>query len=116
MINNQKSVIKNINKYINKYINKKKIIFIFVLFILSLFLFSIPKVCAKTIYDNILKYDITIDTRNDATLDIRIDIKWKVLEDDGGVEPLTWVKIGVPNYHCDEIKALSNNIDDIYYD
>ena len=40
---------------------------------------------------------------------MEINIKWKVL--DGTTEgPLTWVKIGVPNYHCKDIKSLTSNI------
>ena len=62
--------------------------------------------------DKILSYDIKITTREDASLDMVYTIKWKVLESEKA-GPLTWVKIGIPNKHVDEITALSDNIDEI---
>lgn len=64
--------------------------------------------------DEIQDYKITVNTRNDGSLDIKINIIWKVL-DSTSEGPLEWVKIGVPNYHCDEITSLSSNISDIDY-
>lgn len=91
----------------------KKIICCLFLFLLMLLPFSV-KASSKYL-DYIEEYNITVDpVMEDGSLDIKIDIKWKVL--DGVSEgPLTWVKIGVPNYHCNNIKALTNNIKNIRY-
>lgn len=64
--------------------------------------------------DEIQDYRITIHMRPDGTMDIRYRIEWKVL-DDTSEGPLTWVKIGNPNMHVDEIVALSDNIQEIGY-
>ncbi len=64
--------------------------------------------------DEIQNYQITVDMRSDATMDMTYHIEWKVL-DDSSEGPLTWVKIGVANSHVDEIQALSDSIADIYY-
>ncbi|HBJ18538.1 MAG TPA: hypothetical protein DDY70_02165, partial [Clostridiales bacterium] len=59
--------------------------------------------------DEILKYEVTVKPRPDATLDITYRIRWKVLDSD--VEgPLSWVKIGVANMYVDEIRPLDDSI------
>lgn len=64
--------------------------------------------------DEIQNYTITVHMRPDGTMDIRYYIEWKVLNDESE-GPLTWVKIGNPNKHVDEITAISSNIKDIKY-
>ena len=92
--------------------NKKCLIFII---ILALILLMIPiNVVAKEPLDEIQNYELQIDMRNDGTMDIRYHLEWKVL-DDSSEGPLSWVQIGIPNKNVDEIKALSNNIDNIEY-
>jgi hypothetical protein len=59
--------------------------------------------------DEIQNYEISVSPRSDGTLDIAYHIEWKVL-DDKQEGPLTWVKIGIPNEHADELKAKSNTI------
>ena len=95
---------------------KIRLLFICVLiFVLSLALLSYRKVDAKGDLDEILDYIITVDPDfHDGSLKINIELKWKVLDDktDG---PLSWVKIGVPNFHVDALKAYSSSIKDISY-
>ena len=43
--------------------------------------------------DEIEIYEITVNVREDGTLDIRYDVEWRVLSDKNGSEPVTWVKI-----------------------
>lgn len=64
--------------------------------------------------DRILEYKITVNPRDDGTLDMNYYIKWMVL-DSTSEGPLEWVKIGVPNKYVDEIEAKSAAIEDIYY-
>jgi len=64
--------------------------------------------------DNILKYVITVDVNEDATLHMVYHIDWKVL-DDKKEGPLTWLVVGVPNSHCENVKALSKTIKTIKY-
>ena len=91
---------------------KKKIfIRIVLLFLLVLFSFTIKTYGANL--DEIVDYQIKVDPRmNDATLDITYTITWKVL-DSTTEGPLTWVKIGTPNNNFDSLKAISNNIKSI---
>ena len=87
----------------------KFIIFVLVLFAGYLCLGNISA-SAKGDLDRINSYVITVDPNfNDGSLDIRIDIKWKVLDSDSE-GPLTWVKIGVPNFHVENITPLTSNI------
>lgn len=88
---------------------------IFSLFILvSIFSLFKNKVFAKDL-DKINNYVITVDPNmEDGSLDIKVDISWQVL-DSYTEGPLTWVKIGVPNYHVKDLKALTNNISKISY-
>lgn len=91
----------------------KKLIACLVL-ILSIFTISLFNVKAISYLDRIEKYEITIDPNKDGSLEMEFYIKWQVLNDD--IEgPLEWIKIGIPNKYVSNIKALSSNIDDIYY-
>jgi len=65
--------------------------------------------------DEIQEYTICVDMRNDGTMDIKYHIEWKVL-DSTSEGPLSWVEIGIPNKHVDELKALTSNIKAIQYD
>lgn len=65
--------------------------------------------------DEIENYNITVNVREDGTLDIRYDVEWKVLSDKNGSEPVTWVKVGIPNSHCDSIEAITDNIESAKY-
>ncbi|MDO4187695.1 MAG: hypothetical protein Q4D29_01780 [Lachnospiraceae bacterium] len=76
----------------------------------TVFVYARP-VSAK-ILDEILDYQITADVNEDATVNIRYDITWKVL-DSKSEGPLEWVQIGIPNKHCNNIEALSGNITSI---
>lgn len=93
----------------------KKIIKIFIVIVISLCLLTIVG-CNEEIkpLDEIDYYEIKIDPRADGTLDMHFMIVWRVL-DDKSEGPLEWVKIGIPNYHVDEIKPLSDNIRNIEY-
>ena len=64
--------------------------------------------------DEIEEYTIKIAPRQDGTLDMVYHIKWKVL-DDKTEGPLTYVRIGIPNSHVDEIQSASAHIKDISY-
>lgn len=85
-----------------------------VLFIMIFAVCFSKQVNAKTL-DEIVDYRITVDVLNDATLDIRYDIAWKVL-DSQSEGPLSWVKIGIPNKHCNLYEPISNNIKSIVTD
>lgn len=59
--------------------------------------------------DEIEKYVVTADVRDDATVDLTYHFEWRVLDSD--LEgPLEWVKIGIPNSYADDCEALSDNI------
>jgi len=81
--------------------------------IVLLAVFSIQIKAAKPL-DEIQNYAIKVDMRTDGTMDITYHIEWKVL-DDSTEGPLSWVKIGVPNKHVDEITAITSNIKNIKY-
>ncbi len=94
----------------------KKCILLFIIISL-LFITAVPASAAVSVYyhlDEIQNYTITVDPRTDGTLDMRFKIEWTVL-DSTSEGPLEWVKIGIPNYHVDEITAVSGNIRDISY-
>ena len=82
---------------------KKVLNFIFTMVLLLTL--SAVKVNAANPVDELKDYTITVDVRNDGTLDILYDLTWHVVEDDG--EPLTYVDFGIPNKHVDEIKSRS---------
>ena len=77
-------------------------------------IFSASSVYAAPL-DEILDYEITADMNEDATVKLTYHIEWKVLNDTFEGD-LSWVKIGIPNYNCEEITGLSDTIKDIYYD
>ncbi len=91
----------------------KKIIIAIIVACAALFIIPTGKVKAAAL-DEILNYDITVNVKDDATLDMYYHIDWKVLDSDSD-GPLTWVKIGIPNKHCENIQALSDNIEKIEY-
>lgn len=94
--------------------NKFKRFFTFLLLI-AICILAIPnEAFAKEPLDEIQNYELVVDMRNDGTMDIKYHIEWKVL-DDSSEGPLSWVKIGIPNKHVDEIQANSSNISKIKY-
>lgn len=91
-----------------------KILFL-ILFVFFFFLYGLNKeVHAYKPLDYINYYEIKIDPRQDGTLDMHFEIQWTVL-DSSSEGPLEWVKIGIPNYHVDELTANSSNIESIDY-
>ena len=92
----------------------KKISIIFSLIILFI-ICLVPKTYAYTSnpLDEIISFDIYAHVRDDATVDFRYDIKWKVL--DSSSEGVTWIYVGIPNKHCDEVKKLSSDVKKAYY-
>lgn len=82
-----------------------------IFFILLIFSFVIlfNNICFAKDIDQINKYYITVEPREDGTLDMLYHIEWEVLEDTSA-GPLTWVQIGIPNKNVDSIKAISSNI------
>ncbi len=76
---------------------------------MMLSLIPAQKVYAGKPLDEIQEYVITVDVKEDASLDLTYHIEWKVL-DDKSEGPLEWVKVGIPNKHCLSFKALSSNI------
>lgn len=93
---------------------KNKKIMAIVLTIIFIFSFVPIRVGAVNPLDEIQDYTIKVHMRTDGTMDIKYHIEWKVL-DDASEGPLSWVKIGNPNRHVDEIVALTNNIKEISY-
>ena len=85
-----------------------------ILAVLFVFSFVPISVNAAALLDEIQDYTIKVHMRPDGTMDIRYRIEWKVL-DDKSEGLLTWVKIGNPNKHVDEITAISDNIKEIGY-
>ena len=67
---------------------------------------SRPVTAAADPTDEIEQFQITVDVREDATLQMTYHIDWKVLDDEK-YGPLTWVEIGVPNLHHSEVTPLS---------
>lgn len=65
--------------------------------------------------DEVTNYEIKVNVREDGTLDIRYDVTWHVLSDKKGKEPVTWVKIGIPNKYCEEVNPITNNIKSAKY-
>lgn len=92
---------------------KRKVLLIFVLFLVGACLFIGNKTFAATNLDEIESYIITVDPRmTDGTLDITYEIKWKVL-DSTTEGPLSWVQIGTPNQNFDTATAITSNIKSI---
>lgn len=90
--------------------NKKIILSIAIFF----FFVIISNICMAKDLDRINKYYITVDPRNDGSLDMTYYLEWEVLDSDSE-GPLSWVKIGVPNSNIDLVKAISSNIQSIKY-
>lgn len=94
----------------------KKYFDIILLFIFTLLIIGFSNASTKAIQqlDRIDYYEIKIDPREDGTLDMHFKITWTVLDStyDG---PLEWIKVGIPNYHVDEIVGISKNISSIKY-
>ncbi len=66
--------------------------------------------------DEIQNYTIMVEVNQDATLNMKYHVDWKVLDSDSE-GPLTWVQIGVPNKkYVTNLKALSDNIKEIRLD
>jgi len=65
--------------------------------------------------DEILKYEITAEVNDDASVDLYYHFEWEVLESDG-IGPVEWLTIGIPNGKQNEIKAISDNIKSAEYD
>ena len=64
--------------------------------------------------DRIRDYEVQVDVRDDGSCDLTYHIEWEVLDSESE-GPLTWIKVGIPNCFANDFKALSNNIDRIYY-
>ena len=82
--------------------NRRLLLSLLFIFLLTICI-SLPSF-AKDL-DEIQKYYITVDTRNDGTLDMTYEIEWKVL-DSTSEGPLEWVKIGIPNSHLIDLIML----------
>lgn len=94
--------------------NRRKLGACLTLFLFAFFaLFSLTA-SADDPLDEIETYTITVNMENDGTMDMLYHIDWKVL-DDSSEGPLTWVKIGIPNEHVDNVTALSDNISKAEY-
>ena len=91
---------------------KRKIIITIFFAIIAIFMITCK--CEAVDLDEIISYTTIVSPRDDGTLDIKYNIKWKVL-DSTTEGPLEWVKIGIPNQHVDNIKKISNNIKKIKY-
>lgn len=104
-------------KYTKKFSRSfnKVIHWLFTVFCISVMFCSIFSIAsAATVLDEIQNYEIRVEMRPNGTMDIYYHVEWKVL-DDSSEGPLSWVKIGIPNSHVDEIKAYSSNIKSIRY-
>jgi hypothetical protein len=94
----------------------KKIKYLMLLLLIVVTCILDPPKCSQAAgaSDEIQSYNITVDVRDDGSLDMNYKISWEVLDSDSE-GPREWVKIGVPNKHVDEIKALSDNIQKAYF-
>ena len=97
--------------------NKIYKLFIFIALVIGLvFSFSFLKTKAYTSdLDRIQLYEIKVTpVKEDGSLDIEFHLVWEVL-DSSSDGPLDWIKIGIPNYHATNIKALNDGIKKIKY-
>lgn len=62
--------------------------------------------------DEIIDFTITVDVNEDASLNMKYHIEWKVLDDET-YGPLSWVDLGLPNGEHWDIRALSDTIESI---
>ena len=92
----------------------RKIIIFVIMMLITISLTGITAQAAENL-DEIEDYTITVNVREDGTLDIRYDVVWKVLSDKNGKEPVTWVKVGIPNSHVDTVEAITENIESAKY-
>ena len=88
-------------------------IWMFALLLAMVIPFLGAKAQAKDL-DQIRDYEITVDVNKDGTLNMLYHIEWEVL-DSTSEEPLTWVKIGIPNNKYVSMKKLTSNIKKIGY-
>ncbi len=89
------------------------VLFIFILvFLLATGVSYVPAAAAPL--DEIVDYEIDADINEDATVNLKYHIEWKVLDSDSE-GPLSWVKVGVPNNHCSEPTGLTDNIKKIEF-
>lgn len=102
-------MIKNIQKRVGSFIMMVGI------FIMCFYTLSNPVLAASSNLDEIQYYEIKVDVRQDGTLDIRYAIVWEVLSDKNGIEPVSWVDVGIPNEHVDQIQILTDNIKSAEY-
>ena len=83
----------------------------------SLFLLTIvflPVSALAKDLDEIQNYGVSVQMREDGTMDLTYHLDWLVL-DDQTEGPLEWVKIGIPNSHADSFAAISQNIKKVSY-
>ena len=59
--------------------------------------------------DYIPDYFVTVDLREDGSADIVYDITWQVIDGDQ-TDYLSWVKIGLPNAHAEDLTPLTDTI------
>lgn len=88
-------------------ISFKKTFLAFVALVMALLIyipFGVEKAKAATALDYIEDFTVYVTPLDDATLNMRYVIKWRVLNstDEG---PLEWVKIGIPNRFVDKLSA-----------
>ena len=79
--------------------------------LLTVLLIPARPAAASSPTDEILNYTITVDVQDDATLIMQYHIEWKVLYDGNKSDPLTWVRVGIPNSHYVSCDPVSDNID-----
>ena len=64
--------------------------------------------------DYIRSYVVTVDPREDGSVDITYDIDWQVIDGDK-TDYLSWVKIGLANSSVDELTPLTDTISNLQY-
>ncbi|MBQ4369447.1 MAG: hypothetical protein II784_00445, partial [Oscillospiraceae bacterium] len=93
----------------------KKLALLPVLALLALILLPAMAAPARAdALDEIINYEITADVNEDGTVSMIYHIDWKVLDSDSE-GPLEWVKIGIPNSHCEDIEGRSDAVKKIKY-
>lgn len=92
-------------------------LFIFLFLSLIICFANLGKAKAYTYdLDRIQLYEIRVTpVKEDGSLNIDFHIVWEVL-DSTTEGPLTWIKVGIPNYHATNITKISSNIKKIKYD
>lgn len=70
---------------------------------------------AFTPTDEITDFTIVVDVNEDASLNMKYHIEWKVLDDEL-YGPLSWVNLGMPNGNHWKVTSLSDTIDSIEED